>query len=77
MRCVCANCGNDDFEKLEFRRFTIHCSVCGHNTHIATGIDTRKYRTALIVLGLIILLGFSILAFIVIPFTRGHRYIYF
>ena len=55
----CANCGNENFETLNFRRFTIHCSVCGHNTFTATGLDTRKVRNAVIILAVAALLAFS------------------
>lgn len=55
----CANCGNENFDTLTFRRFTMHCSVCGHNTFTAAGLDTRKVRNAVIILAVLVLLGFS------------------
>lgn len=55
----CANCGNENFNTLTFRRFTMHCSVCGHNTFTAAGLDTRKVRNAVIILAVLVLLGFS------------------
>ena len=55
----CANCGNENFNTLTFRRFTMHCSVCGHNTFTAAGLDTRKVRNAVIILVVLVLLGFS------------------
>ena len=53
----CANCGNENFDTLTVRRFTLHCSVCGHNTHTATGIDTRKIKWALILVIVIVILA--------------------
>ena len=55
----CANCGNENFNTLTFRHFTMHCSVCGHNTFTATGLDTRKVRNTVIILAVLVLLGFS------------------
>ena len=55
----CANCGNENFDTLTFRHFTMHCSVCGHNTFTATGHDTRKARNAVIILIVVALLAFS------------------
>ena len=55
----CANCGNENFNTLTFRHFTMHCSVCGHNTFTAAGLDTRKVRNAVIILAVLVLLGFS------------------
>ena len=55
----CANCGNENFNTLTFRHFTIHCSVCGHNTFTSTGHDTRKVRNTVIILAVLVLLGFS------------------
>lgn len=55
----CANCGNENFETLSFGRFTAHCAICGHKTHTATGLDTRKVRNAVIILAVLVLLGFS------------------
>ena len=55
----CANCGNENFDTLTFRHFTMHCSVCGHNTFTATGHDTRKVRNAVIILIVVALLAFS------------------
>ena len=46
----CANCGNENFDTLTFRHFTVHCSVCGHNTFTSTGHDTRKVRNIVIIL---------------------------
>ena len=54
----CANCGNENLDTMTFRRFTMHCSVCGHNTHTATGLDTRKIRNAVIILAVAALVGF-------------------
>ena len=55
----CANCGNENFDTLTFRHFTMHCSVCGHNTFTATGLDTRIVRNAVIILLVLVLVGFS------------------
>ena len=55
----CANCGNENFNTLTFRHFTMHCSVCGHNTFTAAGLDTRKVRNTVIILAVLVLLGFS------------------
>ena len=55
----CANCGNENFNTLTFRHFTMHCSVCGQNTCTVTGLDTRKVRNAVIILAVLVLLGFS------------------
>ena len=55
----CANCGNENFDTLIVRRFTTHCSVCGHNTFTATGLDTRKVRNSVIILLVLVLVGFS------------------
>ena len=56
----CANCGNDDFDTLTVRHFTVHCSVCGHNTFTATGLDTRKVRNAVIVITVLAFLVYGI-----------------
>ena len=55
----CANCGNENYDTLTSRRFTTHCSVCGHNTHTATGLDTRKIRNAVIILAVAALVAVS------------------
>ena len=52
----CANCGNENIETLSFGHFTTHCAVCGHNTHTATGIDTRKIKITIFVLAIIVAL---------------------
>lgn len=74
----CANCGNEDFDTLTVRRFTLHCSVCGHNTHTATGIDTRKIRLTLIILAVIVILGISYWCLLTHPglAMRGHVWNY-
>ena len=46
----CANCGNENYDTLTLRHFTVHCSVCGHNTFTSTGHDTRKVRNIVIIL---------------------------
>ena len=56
----CANCGNENFDKLTFRHFTVHCSVCGHNTFTATGLDTRKVRNTVIVIAVLAFLVYGI-----------------
>ena len=53
----CANCGNENFDTLTFRHFTMHCSVCGHNTFTAAGLDTRKVRNIVIFLAVAVLFG--------------------
>ena len=56
----CANCGNENFNTLTFRHFTMHCSVCGHNTFTAAGLDTRKVRNTVIVIAVLAFLVYGI-----------------
>ena len=56
----CANCGNENFDTLAVRHFTVHCSVCGHNTFTATGLDTRKVRNTVIVIAVLAFLVYGI-----------------
>ncbi len=64
----CANCGNENFDTLAFRHFTMHCSVCGHNTFTATGLDTRKVRNAVIILAVAALFAVCFYALATAPF---------
>ncbi len=66
----CANCGNDDFDPLTVRHFTVHCSVCGHNTFTATGLDTRKARNAVIVIAVLAFLAYGIWTLKDVSFER-------
>ena len=56
----CANCGNENFDTLTVRHFTVHCSVCGHNTFTSTGHDTRKVRNIVIVIAVLAFLVYGI-----------------
>ena len=72
----CANCGNENFDTLTVKRFTLHCSVCGHNTHTATGIDTRKIKLVLIILAIMALLGVCAWCLITHPIWAWRRFIF-
>ena len=68
-----ANCGNENFETLSFGRFTAHCAICGHKTHTATGLDTRKIRNTVFVLLFVASLIISIWTLATQPFVRSWR----
>ncbi len=70
MRCTCANCGNDNFETLTVKSFTTRCSVCGHITHNATGVDIKKYLIALCILAVIIVMALCFWKLSSVPFWQ-------